>query len=155
MFRKIIVTVWLKLGCYPRLCCGFSLVHWDAEKHICWNMQNTVQGCTWVRRRELCVHACSQAVYQDQHHPGTMLVLHKRFRGFHWCIFCNFFLNQQEDPIHPRTFLFWLRCANVLQRETVLPVNISEWPRLDHDKWEPLDQKLENIQSILQLWDQG
>lgn len=98
---------------------------------------------------------CMPAVSQDQHHPETMLVLHKRFRGFHWCIFCNFFLNQQEDPIHPRTFLFWLRCANALQRQTVLPVNISEWPRLDHVKLEPLDPKLENIQSILQLWDQG
>lgn len=42
---------------------------------------------TRVRKRELCVHACSRAVSQDQHHPGTMLLPHKRFRGFHRCEF--------------------------------------------------------------------
>lgn len=57
------------------------------------------------------------------------------------------FLDRQEDRIHPNTFLRLLT-------EKILPAKVSEWPGLDHVKRRPLaPQKLENLQSISQLWD--
>lgn len=109
-----------------------------------------------VRKRELCVHVCSRAVSQDQHHPGTMLLPHQRFRGFQRCIFFAIFFwtSRRIQSILEHSCSDW-GVRTCFRGETVLPVNISEWPRLDHVKWEPLDPKLENIQSILQRWDQG
>lgn len=80
-------------------------------------------------------------------HPATKAAVQGRE------VSVDAFLDQKRR-IHPNTFLLLFRCANAGQRETVLPANISEQPRLDHVKQRSIRPKIGKY-PIIQLWDQA